>query len=74
MPLLGVLDRSELTSDYSLQLGIVICLCASMKKHVFATCTLSCDCTLYSCDSSESEMFKALEKALIARDCGPHPF
>lgn len=35
VPLLGVSDRSELTSDYSLQLGIVICLCASMKKHVF---------------------------------------
>lgn len=39
MPVLGVADRSEFTSDCSLHL--VMCLCASMGKHVFAKCSLS---------------------------------
>lgn len=33
----GVVDRSEFSSVYSLQLAIVIGLCASMEKHVPAT-------------------------------------
>jgi hypothetical protein len=32
----SVEDKSELTSDYSSQLDIVICLFASMEKHGFA--------------------------------------
>lgn len=43
VPLPGIVDRSEFTSDYSTQLDIVICLYASMEKHFT---------TLYSCDSS----------------------
>jgi hypothetical protein len=37
----GIVDRSELTSDYSLQLAIDICLYASVGKHVSAACGLS---------------------------------
>lgn len=37
----GIVDRREFASDYSLQLAIVICLYASMGKHVFATRGLS---------------------------------
>lgn len=32
----GVWGRSEFPSDYSLQLGIVTCLYASMEKYIFA--------------------------------------
>lgn len=35
VPLPGVADRSEFALDYSLQLDIVICLCASMEKRVY---------------------------------------
>ena len=41
VPLPRVADKSESISDYSLQLANVICLCASMEKHGFATCGLS---------------------------------
>lgn len=36
----GVVDKSEFTSEYLLQLDIVICLYASMKNHFFFTCSL----------------------------------
>lgn len=36
----GIAD-SAFTSDYSLQVAIVICICASKEKHVFATYSLS---------------------------------
>jgi hypothetical protein len=62
VPLPRVADKSESISDYSLQLANVICLCASMEKHGFATCSLCvacppwvacpCDCELCSHDSS----------------------
>jgi hypothetical protein len=41
MPIPGVAVRSEFTLDYSLQLAIIICLHATMEKHVFAACGLS---------------------------------
>jgi hypothetical protein len=34
LPLPGIVDRSEFTSDYSLQLAIIICFYASTEKHV----------------------------------------
>jgi hypothetical protein len=33
VPLPGVIGRSEFALYYSLQLAILICLCASMEKH-----------------------------------------
>lgn len=32
----GIVDRSEFTSKYSLQLSIVTCLYASMEKHALS--------------------------------------
>lgn len=40
MPLPGIVDKSEFTLDYLLQLAIVICLYGSMEKQVFATFSL----------------------------------
>jgi hypothetical protein len=37
LPLPSTADRSEFTSDYSLQLATAICLYATMKKRVLAT-------------------------------------
>lgn len=51
LPLPGVEDRREFTSDHSSQVAIV-CLSVSMEEHVFATCgipqpvTCPCDYTL----------------------------
>jgi hypothetical protein len=62
MPLPDV-ERGEFTSDCSLQLAIVICLYAFMKK----TCLVwlahhgqlrSCDWTFYLCDSSQPSEYK----------------
>lgn len=40
MPLPGIVDKSEFTLDYLLQLAIAICLYGSMEKHVFGTFSL----------------------------------
>jgi hypothetical protein len=58
VPLPDVTDRGECTSDYSIQLAIVICLYASMEKHVLlcAACLSHVVCPydwiLYSCEVS----------------------
>lgn len=66
MALPSVADRNELTSDYSLQIAIVVCLYTSKGKHrfsvvifvvallllLFPCVACPCDCILYSCGSS----------------------
>lgn len=46
MPLPGVADRSEFTSDCSLPLDTVVCLYALMEKYVLAVCSLPATCGL----------------------------
>lgn len=46
MLLLGVADKSEFTSHYSLQLDIVVCLHALTEKYVPALCSLPATCGL----------------------------
>ena len=40
VPIPGVVDWSEITSDYSLQLAVVICLDNSMEKHILPCVSL----------------------------------
>lgn len=48
MFLIGTANRSEFTSDYSVQLAIVICSYAPMEKHVSPHASYPCDWALYS--------------------------
>lgn len=41
LPLAGVEDRREFTSDHSSQVAIVISLFVSMEEHALATCGMS---------------------------------
>lgn len=79
VPLPGVADGSELTSDHSMRWPLFVYM-PLWKKHVSALCGLSCDWN--SGDSSEYKLPDALNKAgdcmrlqstLFSGPCSPRP-
>lgn len=50
VPLPNMEEKSVLTSDYPLQLAIIICLCVSLEKYIFVASSLPTTCGLPTSD------------------------